>query len=511
MTSPSGAGGPGSTGDLSRLGTVHLVAIGGAGMSVVAQMLHDRGVPVQGSDANDGPALRALAAQGIRTWIGHDAAHLQGAGTVVVSSAIRPDNVELRAARTAGLTVLHRSQALAALMADDLSVAVAGAHGKTTTSAMIAVGLLELGADPSFAIGGTLTTAAGAISGGRAAGGGVTVAEADESDGSFLSYSPTVAVVTNVEPDHLDHYGSREAFEDAFAAFAGRVRPGGALVACADDAGSARLAARRRQADGARTVTYGTSAEADVRLLLGEQSADASRARLVLPTLPLVTGARPGPAGGDAAGPATTAAPTTVDLVLGVPGVHNLRNAAAAVTVLVLLGHAPEAAAAAVGAFRGTGRRFELRGEVGGVRVVDDYAHHPTEVAALLAGARTVAGQGRVLVLFQPHLYSRTVAFAGEFAAALAAADEAVVCDVYAAREDPDPSVGPATIVDLAPSGSRLIGVGDRDTAARQLAERARPGDLILTVGAGDVTQAADVVLERLRTRTGERHGGGVR
>jgi len=480
---------------VTDLGTVHLVAIGGAGMSVVAQMLHDRGVPVQGSDANDGPALRALEAQGVPVWVGHDPAHLAGAGTVVISSAIRPDNVELVAARAAGLRVLHRSQALAALMADDLSVAVAGAHGKTTTSAMIAVGLMELGADPSFAIGGTITTAEGAVSGGRAAGGGVTVAEADESDGSFLNYAPTIAVVTNVEPDHLDHYGSREAFEDAFVTFSGRVRPGGALVACADDPGSARLAAHAQ----GRVVTYGTDEHADVRLVLGEQSGSTARARVVVPALAPVTAGTVSPPP-DAAAPLVA---TTVDLALGVPGTHNLRNATAALVALVLLGHEPAAAAAALGAFRGTGRRFELRGEVGGVRVLDDYAHHPTEVSALLAGARTVAGSGRVLVLFQPHLYSRTATFAREFALALAAADEALVCDVYAAREDPDPAVGPWTITGLAPEGAHLAALPDRDTAARELADRARPGDLVLTVGAGDVTRAADVVVRRLVERLG--------
>lgn len=451
------------------LGRVHLVGVGGAGMSAVALLLAARGAPVSGCDARESAVLAALRAAGVRTSVGHDAAHAADADTLVVSSAVRATNPDVVAARERGLRVLHRSVALASLMRDRRTVAVAGAHGKTTTSAMVARVLAEAGRDPSYAIGAAVDGPVGA----RHGEGDVLVAEADESDGSFLAYAPEVAIVTNVEPDHLDHYGTREAFEAAFVAFAGRVVPGGALVACADDPGARRLAeAAATAAPHVRVVTYGTAPDALVRL-------DAWR-----PT-------------GD--GGSTTVHDTrdgaTATLALQVPGAHNGLDAAAAWTAARLLGVDGDVAAAALAGFRGTGRRFEDRGTRAGVRVVDDYAHHPTEVAALLAAARGVAGEGRVLVLFQPHLYSRTRAFAREFADALAAADLAVVTDVYAAREDPEPGVTGALITDLMPEGRGLF-VADRRAAAAAVGAAARPGDLVLTVGAGDVTELAPVVLD---------------
>ncbi|MET7135209.1 UDP-N-acetylmuramate--L-alanine ligase [Cellulosimicrobium sp. MI9406] len=453
-------------------------------MSVVARLLAAHGVPVQGSDAREGDALAALRSDGVRVWVGHDAAHVAGADTVVVSSAVRETNPELAAARAAGLRVLHRSQALASLMARGRSVAVAGAHGKTTTSAMIATVLRGAGLDPSFAIGGTVLTEDGPVAGGHL-GSDVLVAEADESDGSFLNYAPDVAVVTNVEPDHLDHYGSRAAFEQAFVDFAARIVPGGTLVACADDAGARALASSHARAGGA-VVTYGTSADADVRV------AD------VAPTDEV---GRPG-VRASLTGTVGAARLDGLELLLRVPGHHNALNATAAVVTAVVLGVDPAAAVAAAHGFLGTGRRFEARGQAGGVRVVDDYAHHPTEVAALLAAARPVAAGGRVLVLFQPHLYSRTATFAREFADALAGADEVVVTGVYAAREEPDPAVSARTITDLVDApGVVVAAVEDRVEAAHRVADAARPGDLVLTVGAGDVTELGAVVLERLGAR----------
>jgi len=463
---------------VAELGRVHLVGVGGAGMSAVALLLAARGLTVSGSDAADGPALPGLRAAGVDVHVGHDAALVAGVDTLVVSSAVRESNPELAAARAAGLRVLHRSQALASLMADRDGVAVAGAHGKTTTSAMIATGLRAVGADPSFAIGGTVLTDDGPLGGGRD-GAGAFVAEADESDGSFLAYEPLVSVVTNVEPDHLDHYGTREAFEDAFVAFAGRLRPGGLLVACADDEGARRLVARVREplvARGVDVLTYGRADDADVRV--GELVAGEGRWTFDV---------------------ATTSTRATV--ALAVPGAHNALDAAAAWAVLVRLGVGGEDAARALGAFRGTGRRFEDRGTAGGVRVVDDYAHHPTEVAALLRAARSVAGDGRVLALFQPHLYSRTRTFADEFGAAFDLADVVVVTDVYAAREDPDPEVTGALVVDRVPTPGKAVFVADRLDAARAVADAARPGDLLLTVGAGDVTTLGPVVLEHLAAR----------
>ncbi len=472
------------------LGRVHLIGIGGAGVSVVARLLAARGAEVQGSDAAEGPALSALRADGVRVWVGHDASHVVApdgtprADTVVISTAVRETNPELAAARTAGIRVLHRSQALASLMLGQRSVAVAGAHGKTTTSAMIATVLRESGTDPSFAIGGTVRVRSAeddtvaAIPGGHLGASDVLVAEADESDGSFLNYAPTVAVVTNVEPDHLDHYGTREAFDAAFVEFASRLRPGGVLVACADDEGAAALAAAHR-AGGGTAVTYGTTAQSDVVITDVTTTSDGAGAT--------ITG---GPLGTD-----------PLMLRLSVPGVHNVLNATAAVVVAALLGTAPAEAVAAAEAFVGTGRRFEPRGEAGGVRVVDDYAHHPTEIEALLHAARPVAGEGRLLVLFQPHLYSRTRIFADRFAAALALADEVVVTGIYKAREDVDPGVSARTITDLLPetsTGGQVRAIEDRHEAAAAIAAAARPADLVLTVGAGDVTELAPEILEAL-------------
>lgn len=459
-----------------KLGRVHLVGVGGAGMSAVAALLAARGLSVSGSDAADGPALPGLRDAGVTVHVGHDAALVDGVDTLVVSSAVRETNPELARARERGIRVLHRSEALAALMVGRDAVAVAGAHGKTTTSAMVATALLDAGADPSFAIGGTVLGTGGPLGGSHDGAGRAFVAEADESDGSFLAYSPLVAVVTNVEPDHLDHYGSAEAFEDAFVAFAERIRPGGALVACADDAGAVRLVDRARAQLAARkvdVVTYGTSPTADV--VVGDLRPDGSAWSVDLTTPDGVLTVR-----------------------LAVPGAHNALNAGGAWAAVRRLGTDPVAAATGLGSFRGTGRRFEDRGTARGVRVVDDYAHHPTEVAALLRQARSVAGAGRVLVLFQPHLYSRTRTFASEFGAAFDLADVVVVTDVYAAREDLDPSVTGALIVDRVPTAGKATFVPDRQDAARAIVAAARPGDLLLTVGAGDVTLLGPVALDLL-------------
>ncbi|WP_309134794.1 UDP-N-acetylmuramate--L-alanine ligase [Cellulomonas sp.] len=474
---------PGARGavPLGDLGRVHLVGIGGAGMSAIAPLLAARGLEVSGSDAHDGPALAGLRTGGVRVHVGHDAVHVEDVDTLVVSSAVRASNPEVVRARERGLPVLHRSEALASLMAGRDAVAVAGAHGKTTTSAMVATALVHAGADPAFAIGGVVRSAAGTLGGARH-GDGPFVAEADESDGSFLAYEPLVAVVTNVEPDHLDHYGSREAFEDAFVRFVERVRPGGLLVACADDPGAARLVARSREdlrRRDAGVVTYGVGQDADVH----------------------VGGSRPTPDGRwEVVLTPRDGAPAT--LRLRVPGAHNALDAAAAWCVLHRLGVPPDAAAAGLDDFVGTGRRFEDRGTAAGVRVVDDYAHHPTEVAALLGAARQVAGEGRVLALFQPHLFSRTRTFAAQFGAAFDLADVVVVTDVYAAREDPDPGVTGALVADAVPTAGKARFVPDRHAAAHAIAAAARPGDLVLTVGAGDVTELGPVVLAALAERT---------
>lgn len=470
---------------LETLGRVHFIGMGGAGMSAVARILLAQGLSVSGSDAKDSPSLAELAALGATTYVGHDGANVAAADTLVVSSAIRDTNPELAAARAAGLRILHRSQALAAAMAADTVVAVAGTHGKTTTTSMVTVALRGTGLDPSFAIGGTVPAL------GVNAGHGsspIFVAEADESDASFLNYRPRIAVVTNVEPDHLDHYGTAEAVYAAFDAFVSLLPAGGVLVACADDAGAAALAGRAAAA-GVRTVTYGYAGTAGIRIADEGASGVHSRSRLTLD---------------DATSNSNSNSTEEVLLELQVPGRHNILNAVAAVAVARELGIPAQRTAAALSGFTGAARRFEAKGTVRGVRVYDDYAHHPTEVAAALRAARTVAGEHRVHVLFQPHLFSRTREFAAEFAHALDLADTVAVLDIYPAREDPVPGVTSELITSAlqVPFGYSP----DAAAAVERLAGRAAEGDIILTVGAGDVTQYGTALLSALG-RTGGTHG----
>ena len=483
----------------------HLIGIGGAGMSVVAQLLAARGAQVSGSDAHGGPAFDHLADLGITTHLGHDAANVPERSTVVVSTAIKETNPELAEARRRGQDVIHRSQALA-LAAQGLDfVAVAGAHGKTTTSGMLAEALTDAGADPSFAIGGVVRALG---TGAHLGSGPALVAEADESDRSFLNYTPRVEIVTNVEPDHLDTYGTTEAFEAAFVDFAHRLVPGGLLVACAADPGSLRLA-QSAAAEGLRVVTYSFDrpdtlpggrlvGEGHVHLNIRERGASSTRALLTL-----TRAADREQSGGVAAG---APAQSQVELVLAVPGDHVALDAAGAWAAGIEVGVEPAEMARALGSFGGTGRRFEDRGQAPGVRVIAHYAHHPTEIEALLHTAREVAQErgGRVLVLFQPHLFSRTRTFADRFGQALALADVVVVADVYPARENQAdfPDITGETVAQRVP-GDRAVFVADRQDAAHTLAAQARPGDLLLTVGAGDVTELATTVLSDLSTREG--------
>lgn len=453
----------------------HFIGIGGAGMAPVAQLLAARGWRVSGSDARDSATLDHLRASGITVHVGHDAGHLPREGTVVVSTAVTSTNPELAAARERGLPVIHRSEALALAAGNQDFLAVAGAHGKTTTSGMLAVALREVGQDPSFAVGGRVLDLAASAHLGS---GALFIAEADESDGSFLNYRPRIAVVTSIEPDHLDHYGTEAALHEAFDSFAAGVVEGGLLVCCADDPGARGLALRR--AGGQRVLTYGTApplGEDIPHVQLRDVQVEGHRSRATI----LGHGHH-------------------ITLALAVGGIHNLRNATAAWCAGVEAGVAPEHMARGLSAFTGTGRRFETRGEVAGVRVIDDYAHHPTEVAATLRQARAAAGGGRVIVVFQPHLYSRTEIFATHFAHALAAADLAIVTDVYGAREAPREGISGATITQHMPGG-----VGQYVPAAREAAIRAaaaaQPGDVILTVGAGDVTELGAVILEELGSR----------
>lgn len=486
---------------LDEIGVTHFIGIGGAGMSVLAEMLLQRGVTVTGSDVASGPRTERLASLGADVTIGQDAQNVQGASTVVYSSAIRPDNPEIRAAARAGLRIVHRSDILALLMSGRRSVTVAGTHGKTTTSSLIAHILRLAGdgdlADPGYAIGGTIQGPEGAtLDGGHAGSGAVLVAEADESDGSFAKYRPDIAVITNAESDHLDHYGTVDRYRAAFVDHARHAR--GNIVICADDEGALQVLRALDAPTAARAIAYSTHPAEDVGDLNGarlvsieseEESAGSGRERFTV-RLPA-----------DLAG----AEPIDLPVALRIAGVHNARNATAALIAAVLLGVNPERAAAAAGSFLGASRRFQLRGTVKRVSVFDDYAHHPTEVAALLSAARRRFPDSTIRVLFQPHLFSRTRFFASAFAKALAKADDVIVAGVYPARESQRdfPDVTASTIVDaaagIAHDPARWISaVEDMHVAAQMIAMRSHHGDVILTVGAGDVTQMGPVILHVL-------------
>ena len=455
---------------LSELGGVHFIAIGGAGMSGIAAAYADAGATVSGSDQADSAALRRLAEAGIEVHVGHDPANLGDARTVVVSSAIRESNVELAQARRRGLRVWHRSAALGALMLGRRGVSITGTHGKTTTTGMTAELLTALGADPGYVIGSPLASTG---SSSRLGAGEAFVVEADESDGSFLQYPSEVVAITNIEADHLDNWGTAENYFDGFVALA--TRPGVATVVLSADDPGTRALRPRIEGDGRRVITFGESPDADIRL--SDPVVDTAAAAATL-----------------------TAADDAGPLRLAVPGRYNLHNAAAAYAIGRALGLDGPALRAAAGTFRGTHRRFSFVGEVGGARIYDDYAHHPTEVRALLAAARPLAGDGRLVGCFPPHLFSRTRDFAGDFGAALAAADEVIVLDVYPAREDPIPGVTGELVAEAArAAGAPVTYVADKGEAPGVLAGLLRPGDLALTVGAGDVTAVGPAAVEAAR------------
>jgi UDP-N-acetylmuramate--alanine ligase len=460
-----------------RLGRVHFTGIGGAGMSGIARIMLARGISVSGSDAMPSAMLDDLHAQGARVHVGHAAANLGDLGpgdTLVLSSAIRADNPELAEATRRGLRVMHRAAALASVMAGRRVIAVAGTHGKTTTTSMLTTVLRDCGADPGYVIGGVLLeTGLGAEDGA----GMDFVAEADESDGSFLLLLPDVAIITNVEADHLDNYGSLAEIEAAFATFGSHVSS--LVLTCADDPGAEAVAARL---DPQRVRRYGESVRADYRL--GDVHAQGLAVSFA------VTADR-SPFG-----------EIFAQMTVHVPGHHNALNATAAFAAAVELGFAPPRVTAALARYQGARRRLELKGEADGVRVVDSYAHHPTELAADLRTARDIADGGRVIAIFQPHLYSRTRIFAGEFGAALGLADQAVVLDVYAAREDPEPGVTGRLVADAVPGGRALF-LPDRTQVAPLIARIAEPGDVVLTMGAGDVTALGPQLLEAVGRRPG--------
>ena len=464
----------------ARLGRVHFTGIGGAGMSGIARIMLARGISVSGSDAAPSALLDDLHAQGARVHVGHAPGHLGdlGAGdTLVVSSAIRPDNPELAEATRRGMRVLHRAAALASIMDGRRVIAVAGTHGKTTTTSMLTTVLRECGADPGYVIGGVLNeTGLGAEDGA----GLDFVAEADESDGSFLLLSPDVAIITNVEADHLDNYTGLAEIEAAFTSFGRRVS--GMVLTCADDPGAESVAARLEPVGPERVRRYGESGLADYRL---------GDVRTHQMAVSFAVTAEASPFG-----------ELRSQVTVRVPGRHNALNATAAFAAAVELGFAPPRVTAALAGYRGARRRMELRGEADGVRVLDSYAHHPTELAADLRAARDIAAGGRVVAVFQPHLFSRTRIFAAEFGTALGLADEVVVLDVYAAREDPEPGVTGRLVADAVPGG-RARFVPDRAQVPPVIAGIAQPGDVVLTMGAGDVTLLGPQLVEALGRRSG--------
>jgi UDP-N-acetylmuramate--alanine ligase len=460
-----------------QLGRVHFVGIGGAGLSGIARIMLARGITVSGSDARESRTLEALRALGARCFVGHDASQVRDVDTLVVSTAVREDNPEVQEARRLGLRLLPRSAALESVMKGRQVVAVAGTHGKTTTTSLLTVALQHCAADPSFAIGGELNELGSNAHDGS---GRIFVAEADESDGAFLVYSPFGALVTNVEADHLDNYGTEEAYRAAFTTFLGRIDRSGFLVACVDDPGAADLA-RQARSQGLRVLGVGESDQADLRAEEVTFSGSTSRFTVV------DRGRRLG------------------EVALQIPGRHYVLDAMSALAAGLRLGFPFADLRRGLESFTGTRRRMELKGEAAGIRVYDSYAHHPNEIAGDLQAARSIAGDGRVVVAFQPHLVSRTKIFGPAMGRALGAADVVVVMDVYVAREDPEPGVDGGLVashVPLPPDDVLFEPSWSATPAA--LVDRARPGDLVLTLGAGDVTLVGPEVLELLHERLDE-------
>lgn len=449
----------------------HFIGIGGAGMSGIAKILAQRGAEVAGSDAKESATAEALRALGATVHIGHAAEHLaDDASCVVVSSAIRKDNPELARAAELGIPVVHRSDALAALMEGLRPIAVAGTHGKTTTTSMLAVSLTELGLQPSYAIGGDLDApGSNALHGD----GDIFVAEADESDRSFHKYAPEVAIVLNVELDHHANYASIDEIHESFETFVGRITEGGTLVVSADHEGARELTRRVRDRD-VRIVTYGEAADADVRVLAVVPQGLKSQVTVVLDGQELT-------------------------FVVSVPGRHYALNAVAALAAGAALGIPAARLAPALAAYTGVKRRLQLKGEAAGVQVIDSYAHHPTEMTADLEAMRAAAGDARILVVFQPHLFSRTQELGKEMGQALALADASLVLDIYPAREDPIPGVTSELIIEAArAAGADVTAVSDKAEIPAAVAGMAKPGDLVLTMGAGDVTDLGPLILDRL-------------
>jgi UDP-N-acetylmuramate--alanine ligase len=458
------------------LGRVHVIGIGGVGMNGVARLLVTRGIPVSGSDVREWPALDALRALGATVHMGHQLSNLDGVDTVVYSTAIKDDNLELAEARRRGLRVLHRSEALVTAMTGRQVIAVAGTNGKTTTTSMMTNVLQHCGLDPSFVIGGELADVGSSAHHGS---GEHFVVEADESDKTFLLYHPRVAIITNIEADHLDTYGDLAGVEAAFAEFAGKLTDDGFLVVCADDPGAMRLAAYAR-GQGRPVYTYGRSADADLQLNAMKSDISGSKYQAILDG-------------------------ETVGFVeIGVPGPHIALNSGGALLAALKLGVPAACAVEALSGYRGVRRRFELKGVVDGVRVYDDYAYHPTSMDLQLRTVREVAGSGRLIVVFQPYRLYRTIAFEAGLAAALDLADQVIVMEVFCPGEDRHPGQGGAALARALTLGpENVVFEPSWSGVAPEVARRARAGDLVLTMGAPPISMMGEEILTALSERSG--------
>ena len=448
--------------------SIHFIGIGGAGMSGLARIALADGISVSGSDSKDSTVLSALEAIGAKIYRSHKAEHITGADVVIYSTAISTKNPELSTALERSIPVLTRAKALALLMSGSSSIAVAGTHGKTTTSSMMTVALQACGEDPSFAIGGTLTTSGSNAHRGT---GKFFVAEADESDGSFIEYRPSAAIVTNIEHDHVDFFKSADDVTRVFAEFASTIQDNGTLVYCLDDSGSRSLG---QSVVSIASVSYGENEGADLRISEIKLAAASSRAK------------------------AFWRGKSVGTIELQVPGKHNILNAAACLAMGLSLGLSAPSLLTGLHSFRGTGRRFELKATVHGVRIIDDYGHHPTEIAVTLEAARRYVGDGKLIVIFQPHRYSRTQAFLEKFARELDRADDVIILEVYAASEKPIPGVSGNLIAEKMKHGSFIPNFAE---AVERVVTLAKPGDVIMTLGAGDVSSLAGVIADGLEKR----------
>ncbi len=457
----------------AELGHVHFIGLGGAGLSAIARLMVGQGITVSGSDQNDSALLHALGAEGISCFVGHEATHLEGVDTVIASTAVHADNPEIIEAQRRGIRLWPRSAGLQSVLMGKRTIAVAGTHGKTTTTAMLTMALRAAGADPSFAIGAEVADLG---TNARVGSGDLFVAEADESDGAFLVYTPAGAIVTNVDADHLDNYGTVEAYEEAFVQFLGHVSE--FLVLCADDPGVQRLlaAAVDTSALGPVVMTVGFDCEARLRGSGLVIDGDHTAFNVALDGEPLGR------------------------VMLLVPGQHYALDALLAVGAGLSAGYDFEPLAAGLAKFSGAKRRMESLGAAAGIRVYDSYAHHPTEIRGDLAAARAIAGGDRLVVAFQPHLVSRTRIFGAAMGRELSAADQVIVADIYLAREEPDELVTPQLILGAVEGASAVAG-GPIDGLVATLLAIVQPGDVLLTLGAGDITTVGPRVLKTLRAR----------